>query len=167
MPGTQGEIHARTTAPQHERPQHEHDETHDHDEAHDESHDEGRAVPPEGRTGQVPTAGPGERVWVLAVPFRAPAPGAVWHAGLQAHISVGPELPPELAPYDPPPYTLERFLEDEVNEKPRPSRRPTDDPARPAVRRCGAIAAHAAAGGRVFLLGDDPGVGKTGTASWP
>ena len=27
-----------------------------------------------------------------------------------------------------------------------------------------AVAAHAAAGGRVFLLGDDPGVGKTGTA---
>src|SRR3712207_3883229 len=26
------------------------------------------------------------------------------------------------------------------------------------------VAAHAAAGGRVFLLGDDPGVGKTGTA---
>ena len=24
------------------------------------------------------------------------------------------------------------------------------------------VAAHAAAGGRVFLLGDDPGVGKTG-----
>ena len=27
-----------------------------------------------------------------------------------------------------------------------------------------AALAHAAAGGRVFLLGDDPGVGKTGTA---
>ena len=69
---------------------------------------------------ELPVAGPGERVWVLAVPFRAPAPGAVWHAGLQAHVWVGAELPPELAPYDPPPYTLERFLEDELNEKPRP-----------------------------------------------
>ena len=46
----------------------------------------------------LPTAGPGERVWVLAVPFRAPAPGAVWHAGLQAHVYVGRFLPPELAP---------------------------------------------------------------------
>ena len=64
---------------------------------------------------ELPVAGPGERVWVLAVPFRAPAPGAVWHPGLQAHVWVGAELPPELAPYDPPPYTLERFLEDEMN----------------------------------------------------
>ena len=69
---------------------------------------------------ELPAAGPGERVWVLAVPFRAPAPGAQWHPGLQAHVWVGAELPPELAPYDPPPYTLERFLEDELNEKPRP-----------------------------------------------
>jgi hypothetical protein len=114
---------------------------------------------------ELPTAGPGERVWVLAVPFRAPAPGAVWHAGLQAHVWVGALLPPELAPYDPPPYTFERFLEDELNEKPRPL--PMARPMIPRDQQCdGAdvVAAHAAAGGRVFLLGDDPGVGKTGTA---
>jgi hypothetical protein len=113
----------------------------------------------------LPTAGPGERVWVLAVPFRAPAPGAVWHAGLQAHVWVGSELPPELLPYDPPPYTFERFLEDELNDKPRPL--PMARPLTPRAQQCdGAdvVAAHAAAGGRVFLLGDDPGVGKTGTA---
>jgi hypothetical protein len=114
---------------------------------------------------EMPTAGAGERVWVLAVPFRAPAPGAVWHTGLQAHVWVGAQLPPELAPYDPPPYTFERFLEDELNEKPRPL--PMARPMTPRDQQCdGAdvIAAHAAAGGRVFLLGDDPGVGKTGTA---
>ncbi|CCG05796.1 helicase [Blastococcus saxobsidens] len=114
---------------------------------------------------ELPTAGPGERVWVLAVPFRAPAPGAVWHAGLQAHVWVGRELPPELVPYDPPPYSLERFLEDELNVEPRPI--PPARPLTPREQQCdGAdvIAAHAAAGGRVFLLGDDPGVGKTGTA---
>lgn len=114
---------------------------------------------------EMPVAGPGERVWVLAVPFRAPAPGAVWHPGLQAHVWVGRELPPELAPYDPPPYTFERFLEDELNEKPRPI--PLARPMTPRDQQCdGAdvVAAHAAAGGRVFLLGDDPGVGKTGTA---
>ena len=60
----------------------------------------------------LPTAGPGERVWVLAVPFRAPAPGAVWRPDLQAHVWVGSELPPELTPYDPPPYTFEWFLEE-------------------------------------------------------
>jgi hypothetical protein len=104
-------------------------------------------------------------VWVLAVPFRAPAPGAQWHAGLQAHVWVGAELPPDLAPYDPPPYSLERFLEDELNEKARPL--PMARPMTPRDQQCdGAevVADHAAAGGRVFLLGDDPGVGKTGTA---
>src|SRR4029453_19026156 len=114
---------------------------------------------------ELPTAGPGERVWVLAVPFRAPAPGAVWHAGLQAHVWVGAELPPELVAYDPPPYTLERFLEDELNEKPRPL--PIARPMTPRDQQwegADVVAAHAAAGGRVFLLGDDPGVGKTGTA---
>ncbi|TFV51808.1 helicase [Blastococcus sp. TF02A-35] len=112
-----------------------------------------------------PTAGPGERVWVLAVPFRAPAPGAVWHPELQAHVWVGRELPPELAPYDPPAYSLERFLEDELNETPRPLPvTPALVPREPQEAGAAVVAAHAAAGGRVFLLGDDPGVGKTGTA---
>ncbi|NEM07671.1 helicase [Geodermatophilus normandii] len=113
----------------------------------------------------LPTAGPGERVWVLAVPFRAPAPGAVWHAGLQAHVWVGAHLPPALAPYDPPPYTVERFLEDELNETPRPL--PEALSMVPREEQCTgaeAVVASAAAGHRVFLLGDDPGVGKTGTA---
>jgi hypothetical protein len=104
-------------------------------------------------------------VWVLAVPFRAPAPGAVWHAALQAHVWMGAQLPPALAPYDPPPYTLERFLEDELNEEPRPL--PSATPMIPREQQwagADAVAAHAGAGGRVFLLGDDPGVGKTGTA---
>jgi hypothetical protein len=113
----------------------------------------------------LPTAGPGERVWVLAVPFRAPAPGAVWHAGLQAHVWVGAHLPPSLAPYDPPPYTVERFLEDELNGTPRPL--PDARAMVPREEQCTgaeAVVASAAAGHRVFLLGDDPGVGKTGTA---
>jgi len=114
---------------------------------------------------ELPAAGPGERVWVLAVPFRAPAPGAVWRPDLQAHVWVGAELPRELVPYDPPPYSFERFLEDELNEKPRPL--PIARPMTPRDQQwegADAVAAHAAAGGRVFLLGDDPGVGKTGTA---
>ncbi len=102
---------------------------------------------------------------MLAVPFRAPAPGAVWHAGLQAHVWVGAQLPPELVPYDPGPYTVERFLEEQLNEVARPI--PAGEPMTPRpeqVTGAAVIAAHAAAGGRMFLLGDDPGVGKTGTA---
>ena len=82
-------------------------------------------------------------------PFRAPAPGAVWRADLQAHVWVGAELPPELAPYDPPPYTFERFLEDELNEKPRPL--PIARPMTPRDQQwdgADVVAAHAAAGGR-------------------
>jgi len=113
----------------------------------------------------LPEAGPGERVWVLAVPFRAPAPGAQWHAGLSAHVWTGAQLPPELAPYRSTPWSLERFCEDELNDEPGP----VPDAGELVPRDlqwagADAIAAHAAAGGRVFLLGDDPGVGKTGTA---
>jgi hypothetical protein len=119
-----------------------------------------RAAAPE-----LPVAGAGERVWVLAVPFRAPAPGAVWHPELQAHVFVGRELPAALAPYDPGPYTFERFLEDRLNAAPRPMPAPRPMDARPLqVEGAAAVVAHATAGGRVFLLGDDPGVGKTGTA---
>src|SRR5690242_21807962 len=71
-------------------------------------------------TPELPTPGPGERVWVLAVPFRAPAPGAQWRPDLQAHVWVGATLPPELRPYESAPYTFERFLEDELNADPRP-----------------------------------------------
>jgi hypothetical protein len=113
----------------------------------------------------LPTAPAGQRVWALAVPFRAPAPGATWHAGLSTHVYVGAALPPALAPYDPAPYSFERFVEDELNADPRPL--PPGRPMTPrAEQTTGAavIAAHAAAGGRMFLLGDDPGVGKTGTA---
>jgi hypothetical protein len=123
------------------------------------------AAKPSKPAAEMPAAGPGERVWVLSVPFRAPAPGAVWHAGLQAHVWVGGELPAALVPYDPPPYSFERFVEDELNEQPRSL--PEARALTPRDQQCdGAdvVAAHAAAGGRVFLLGDDPGVGKTGTA---
>jgi len=119
-----------------------------------------KPAPPE-----LPVAGPGERVWVLAVPFRAPAPGAQWHKGLQAHVYAGRALPAELAPYESTPYSLERFVEDELNASPRPV--PAGRAMEPRQQQwdgADAIAAHAAAGGRVFLLGDDPGVGKTGTA---
>jgi hypothetical protein len=104
-------------------------------------------------------------VWVLAVPFRAPAPGAQWHPGLSAHVWTGARLPPELAPYRSAPYSLERFAEDELNPEPGPV--PDAGELTPRDLQwegADAIAAHAAAGGRVFLLGDDPGVGKTGTA---
>ena len=104
-------------------------------------------------------------MWSLAVPFRAPAPGAAWHAGLSVDVHVGAALPPALAAYGPAPYTFERFVEDELNAQPRPVRTvPPMTPRAEQTTGAAVVAAHAAAGGRMFLLGDDPGVGKTGTA---
>ena len=115
---------------------------------------------------ELPTAGPGGAGVGAGRPVpRARARARSGTQGCRRTSGSAPELPAELAPYDPPPYTFERFLEDELNEKPRPL--PMARPMTPRDQQwdgADVVAAHAAAGGRVFLLGDDPGVGKTGTA---
>ncbi len=73
-------------------------------------------------------------------------------------------MPAHLAPYSPGPYTLGRFIENTLNpDHPTPSPEPTDalEPRRIQFEAADAIAARAAAGGRQFLLADEPGVGKT------
>lgn len=103
-------------------------------------------------------------MWVLDAPFRTP--GVVWHGSLKAAVFVGRQLPAQLAPYRSRRHTYQRFLEDQLNEAqvaetiPQPSMRP-----RPLqVEAATAIARHAAAGGPLFWLADDPGVGKTVSA---
>ena len=136
----------------------------------DDPHPRGRRAPrpadARSRRPSCPPPGPGERVWVLAVPFRAPGAGR----GL-ARRPAGARLGRRGAarrswrPTTRRRTRFERFLEDELNEKPRPL--PMARPMTPRDQQwdgADAVAAHAAAGGRVFLLGDDPGVGKTGTA---
>ncbi|SFA58519.1 Type III restriction enzyme, res subunit [Rhodococcoides kroppenstedtii] len=63
---------------------------------------------------------PGERVWVLDVPFEdrsaAGAAGARWQAGPGVFAYYGTELPEFLQPYESSPYSLQRWLEDNANE---------------------------------------------------
>ncbi|WP_422116506.1 helicase [Brachybacterium sp. UNK5269] len=112
----------------------------------------------------LPVAGPGERLWVLDVPYGTQVEGAAWHAAVRMHLHVGPALPAHLAPYAPGPHTLGRFLENELNpDDPTPAPEPTEDlePRRIQFEAADAIAECAMAGGRQFLLADEPGVGKT------
>ena len=90
--------------------------------------------------------------------------GAAWHAAVKMHLHVGTALPAHLAPYAPGPHTLGRFLENELNpDDPTPAPEPTEDlePRRIQFEAADAIAECAMAGGRQFLLADEPGVGKT------
>src|SRR5690625_7458011 len=80
------------------------------------------------------------------------------------HLHVGRTLPEHLVPYAPGPHTLGRFLENTFNpENPAPNPEPADDlePRQNQYEAADAIAERAAAGGRQFLLADEPGVGKT------
>lgn len=113
----------------------------------------------------IPEAAAGQRIWVLEVPFRAPAPGARYYKGIKAHAYVGEELPPELEAFSNRPYSYARWAEDELNGSTGPgatavAKRPRQE----QLEAASAIVAAHAAGHRGFLLADDPGVGKTGSA---
>jgi hypothetical protein len=112
----------------------------------------------------LPFVGPGERLWILDVPYGTQVEGAAWHPAVAMHVHVGRTLPPHLVPYSPGPHTLGRFLEELHNPGSRADvPAPTDDlePRRNQYEAADAIAARAEAGGRMFLLADEPGVGKT------
>lgn len=101
---------------------------------------------------------------MLDVPYGTQVEGAAWHPTVKTHLYVGRELPAHLAPYAPGPYTLGRFVENGLNpDSPTPAPEPTDEltPRRIQYEAADAIAARAEAGGRQFLLADEPGVGKT------
>ncbi|MCW2817633.1 MAG: helicase, partial [Marmoricola sp.] len=112
----------------------------------------------------LPTAGPGERIWVLDVPYGTQVEGASWHPVVRTHLNVGRHLPGHLAAYSPGPHTLGRFIENSLNPgDPTPVPEPVEslEPRRLQFEAADAIAARAEAGGRQVLLADEPGVGKT------
>ncbi len=101
---------------------------------------------------------------MLDVPYGTQVDGATWHPAVRTHLYVGRALPAHLAPYAPGPHTLGRFIENTLNpDDPTPGPEPTDalEPRRIQFEAADAIAARAEAGGRQFLLADEPGVGKT------
>ncbi|MDN6303006.1 MAG: helicase, partial [Brachybacterium sp.] len=113
---------------------------------------------------ELPFVGPGERIWVLDVPYGTQVEGASWHPAVKMPLHVGRTLPEHLAPFAPGPHTLGRFLENQLNPgDPTRNPEPAEDlePRRIQYEAADAIAERAAAGGRQFLLADEPGVGKT------
>ncbi len=113
----------------------------------------------------VPEAAAGHRIWVLDVPFRAPAPGSRYYKGIKAHAYVGEQLPAELAAYANKPYSYPRWAEDELNGESGPGAiAVAKEPREEQLEAAAAIVAAHKAGHRGFLLADDPGVGKTGSA---
>lgn len=118
-----------------------------------------------------PVVGPGERLFVLSVPFEergvANANGARWDAYTRQTIYVGAALPYGLTPYASPDYSWERWAEDELNGTTLPTQ-PSGMTMTPRPHQQVAIdkiAATAARGFRGFLEADDVGLGKT-IASW-
>lgn len=101
---------------------------------------------------------------MLDVPYGTQVDGATWHPAVKTHLHVGAALPAHLAPYSPGPHTLGRFIENSLNpDDPIPNPEPNGslEPRQLQYEAADAIAARAAAGGRQFLLADEPGVGKT------
>lgn len=101
---------------------------------------------------------------MLDVPYGTQVEDASWHPAVRMHLYVGRRLPEHLTPYAPGPHTLGRFLENSLNPgDPVPNPEPSADlePRRLQFEAADAIAEHASAGGRLFLLADEPGVGKT------
>lgn len=101
---------------------------------------------------------------MLDVPYGTQVDGAAWHSAVKTHLFVGRALPVHLEPYAPTAHTLGRFIENSLNpDDPKPGPEPTGalEPRRIQFEAADAIAERAAAGGRQFLLADEPGVGKT------
>jgi superfamily II DNA or RNA helicase len=123
-----------------------------------------RTAPPVPPT---PKPRPGERLFVLSVPFQergiASANGAIWDKATRQTIYLGRTLPAGLVPYASPDYSWERWTEDDQNG--------SIQPAQPGLRRfkprehqveaARKIAKSASLGYRGFIEADDVGVGKT------
>lgn len=118
-----------------------------------------------------PVVGPGERLYILSVPFEergvANANGARWDPYHRQTIYVGATLPYGLTPYASQDYSWERYVEDDLNGTIQPTR-PSSmrfTPRPHQVEAVTKIANAAARGYRGFLEADDVGLGKT-IASW-
>lgn len=115
----------------------------------------------------MPVPGPGERIFVLSVPWEerqlAAVYGGAWNATAKQALYVGRELPAGLAKYASPDYSWERWVEDDLNGHvaacqpsaymmtPRPHQQKAVDKIVTACAR----------GYRGFVEADDVGLGKT------
>lgn len=122
----------------------------------------------------LPKAGPGERVFLLDVPYEmrqtAAWAGAKWNPTTKQHVFVGKELPEGLVPFAPEAYSWAAWQDANVNknfpsEPPAPDRSTGEFVLRDAQESdvSHIVAAHAA-GAPEFMLANDVGTGKTAIA---
>jgi superfamily II DNA or RNA helicase len=109
----------------------------------------------------------GQNVFVLSIPWEAKSiattTGAKWNPDLRQFLYEGGRLPAALAPYESEDYSLERWIEDELNRRVRPvTPTPSSMTPRPhqnkAIKK---IVLAARAGWRGFILADGVGIGKS------
>jgi superfamily II DNA or RNA helicase len=109
----------------------------------------------------------GMTIHVLSMPWEAKSiattMGAKWHPELRCHLYEGLTLPPQLAPYASEDFSLERWIEDELNGfmkpiTPSPGRMTPRPHQKPAIKK---IIACGKAGWRGFILADNVGLGKS------
>jgi hypothetical protein len=107
--------------------------------------------------------GPGERIFVLDIPFGVYPPNATWRPDLGAKVYIGKELPENLAPYRAESYSYWRWIEDDLNGTPGAAlagvipKKPRDYQLTMTIDALQAIGA----GSRAFFNGAEAGVGKT------
>lgn len=114
----------------------------------------------------LPTRKPGERVWLLELPWggigEALPPDTRYYKALKAHAYAGSSLPPVLAPYTSKPYSYQRWLEDDINSERGPGAvAPAKSPFPEQIEDARAVAVAAAAGYRGVLISNGVGTGKT------
>lgn len=114
----------------------------------------------------VPSIPPGQRVWLLQLPWGGlgggtPA-GVTYYKSLTAHAYVGTTLPSALEAYASKPYSYLRWLEDELNGSEGPGATAAPMTLRPEQRTdVDAIVTAADRGFRQVHLANDVGTGKT------
>ena len=114
----------------------------------------------------VPSIPPGQRVWLLELPwggFEGGTPaGVTYYKSLTAHAYVGTALPSALEPYASKPYSYLRWREDELNGSEGPGATAAPMTLRPEqLADVDAIVAAAEGQFRQVHLANDVGTGKT------
>lgn len=116
------------------------------------------------KTPPIPTPNPGERIFLVHLPFGVKFPDTTYRKDLKRHIYIGATLPEDLRPYAAQPYSYEAWVQDQLNGDATPTLRGAAAPMSPRhtqVEDATAIVSAAAAGWRGTYIGSGVGTGKT------